>query len=462
MESRKTRDKKMMKYYSTNRKAADVTLADALLLGQAGDKGLFMPSSLPSLSKELLKKARDMSYPELSVAILESYAEGVFSRAELEEICFDAYNFDLPLEKVDGNRYVMRLDQGPTASFKDFAARFMGRAMGRLVKAANKDLLILTATSGDTGSAVANAFLGVDGIRALVLFPIDEVSDRQRKQMTTLEGNVAAVGLPGKFDDCQALVKQAFSDPDLAFLNLSSANSINIGRLLPQSVYYTYAASRLADIGNGEKVVFSVPSGNFGDMMGGVLAFHSGLPVSKFVIATNANDEVPRFLETGVYAKIAPSRVCISNAMNVGHPSNLARLTDLYGGRMDEKGNLIKAPDMERMRKDIFAVSISDAETRETIAEVFEKFKVMLEPHGAVGWAGLMRYLDSNPKDTHTAVCLETAHPAKFPDEVKKAAGMEPEVPKSLSDVEKKSEKYDTLEVSYDAFKAYLKEKYSK
>lgn len=449
-----------MKYYSTNRNVPDVTLADALLLGQAGDKGLFLPRALPTLSSEFLKQARDLSYPELAVAILAPYTEGVFSRKELEEICFDAYDFEVPLEKVDGKRYVMRLDRGPTASFKDFAARFMGRAIGRLVKAANKQLLILTATSGDTGSAVASAFLGVEGIRALVLFPTAEVSDRQRKQMTTLVGNVAAVGLPGKFDDCQALVKQAFSDPDLAFLNLSSANSINIGRLLPQSVYYTYAASRLADIGGGEKVIFSVPSGNFGDMMGGVLAFLSGLPTEKFIIATNANDEVPRFFETGVYAKIAPSRTCISNAMNVGHPSNLARLVDLYGGRMDEKGTLLEVPDMTRMRNDIFAVSISDAETRDTIAEVHEKFGVMLEPHGAVGWAGLMRYLNRHPSDTHTAISLETAHPAKFPDEVKKAVGLEPEVPNSLREVEQKSEHYDTIPVQYDAFKAYLMEHY--
>ncbi len=451
-----------MKYYSTNRNVPEVTLAEALLLGQAGDKGLFLPKRMPTLSAELLKKAKDLPYPALAVEILKPYAEGVFGQKELEEICFDAYNFDVPLEKVDGNRHVMRLDQGPTASFKDFAARFMGRAIGRLVKAANKELLILTATSGDTGSAVASAFLGVEGIRALVLFPTAEVSDRQRKQMTTLRGNVSAIGLPGKFDDCQALVKQAFSDPDLSFLNLSSANSINIGRLLPQSVYYTYAASRLADIGSGEQVIFSVPSGNFGDMMGGVLAFHTGLPVSKFIIATNANDEVPRFFETGVYAKIAPSRVCISNAMNVGHPSNLARLVDLYGGRMDEKGTLIEAPDLEKMRRDIFAVSISDTETRETIADVYEKYKVMLEPHGAVGWAGLMRWFDAHPSDNHTAVCLETAHPAKFPDEVKKALGKEPAAPGSLLEVEAKPEHYDTIEVRYDAFKQYLMEKYAK
>jgi len=222
-----------------------------------------------------------MPYPELAASILGPYAEGVFTRDELLEICLDAYDFDVPLERIDGRRYVMRLDQGPTASFKDFAARFMGRALGRLVRRRGRGLLVLTATSGDTGSAIAHAFLGVEDIRVVVLFPIHEVSDRQRRQMTTLGGNVATLGLDTKFDACQALVKQAFADPDLADMNLTSANSINIGRLLPQSVYYVYAASRLADIGRGEKVVFSVPSGNFGDLMGGLLALHMGLPVER-------------------------------------------------------------------------------------------------------------------------------------------------------------------------------------
>ncbi len=449
-----------MKYYSTNRKVPEVDLADALMMGQAADKGLFLPRVMPPLSDEIKKRARDMSYPELAVQVLRPYAEGVFSRDILEEICFDAYDYDIPLENVVDNRYVMRLDQGPTASFKDFAARFMGRAIGRLVRERGRELLILTATSGDTGSAVASAFLGVPGIRALVLFPIEEVSDRQRKQMTTLSGNVSAIGLPGKFDDCQALVKQAFADPALAHLNLSSANSINIGRLLPQSVYYVYAAAKLADIAGGEKVIFSVPSGNFGDMMGGVLALHTGLPVAKYVIATNSNDEVPNFMSTGEYAKIVPSRVCISNAMNVGHPSNLARLVDLYGGRLDETGALLEKPNMEKLRRDIFAVSISDDETRRTIADVYRAHGTLLEPHGAVGWAGLERYLDDTGAE-EASIALETAHPAKFPDEVKRATGVEPPVPPSLASLDEKAERYDTIEVSFDAFKDYLVKRYT-
>ncbi|MBT3317727.1 threonine synthase, partial [bacterium] len=296
-------------------------------------------------------------------------------------------------------------------------------------------------------------------IKVLVLFPEDEVSNRQRKQMTTLGDNIATLALPGKFDDCQALVKQAFSDSDLTDLNLSSANSINIGRLLPQSVYYTYSASRLADIAGGEKVVFSVPSGNFGDMMGGMLAMQSGLPIEKFVIATNANDEVPLFLETGSYSKLAPSKVCISNAMNVGHPSNLARLVSLYGGHMDEVGKLTKPADMEKMRNELFAISISDQETRATIKSVYENHNTMLEPHGAVGWAGMMRYFDANPSDI-TAISLETAHPAKFPDEVRTLTGCEPVLPPSLEGIEELEELYGELPVDYEAFKSFLVREY--
>jgi len=451
----------MIHFYSTNRQSPRVDLGEALLLGQAPDKGLYMPEELPRFSKEFLRRAKDLSYPELAVEILAPYAEGVFSREVLSEICQDAYDFPVPLEQVSGRHYVLRLDQGPTASFKDFAARFMGRALGRLVREKGQELLILTATSGDTGGAVAHAFLGVKDVRVLVLYPIAEVSDRQRKQMTTLGGNVATLALDSKFDDCQALVKQAFSDPDLAALNLSSANSINIGRLLPQSVYYLYAASRLADIGGGEPVVFSVPCGNFGDLMGGVLCFKSGLPVSRFVVATNANDEVPRFLETGNYQKIDPSLGCISNAMNVGHPSNLARLVALYDGRMDEKGVLHVQPSMDALRRDFYAVSISDEETRQTLSKVQKEHGVMLEPHGAVSWAGLERFMAVHPESAQlAAISLETAHPAKFPDEVRKLTGLEPALPSSMQGLDVKPERIVESASDYATFKAHLLKEY--
>jgi threonine synthase len=451
------------KFYSTNLQVEDVDLADALLQGQARDKGLFLPREIPPIPRELLSAARELTYPELAARLLAPYAEGVFSTEVIEEICHDAYDYEIPIERIDGPRHVLRLDQGPTASFKDFAARFMGRALSRLVRERGTELLILTATSGDTGSAVAQAFHGVEAIQVLVLFPRLEVSDRQRKQMTTLGGNVATLAVDGKFDDCQALVKRAFADPDLTRLNLSSANSINIGRLLPQSVYYVYAAARLADAAGGERVLFSVPSGNFGDLMGGVLAFRAGLPVERFVVATNANDEVPRFFDSGTYEKIDPSRVCISNAMNVGHPSNLARLVAVYGGRLDETGRLIEVPDMDGLRRDFYAVSIDDDETRATIGAVFERHGAMLEPHGAVGWAGLLRYLEAHPEHGGlTAISLETAHPAKFPDEIRAITGKDPDLPPSLAGLDEMSEHYGDLALDYEEFKGHLLREYGK
>jgi threonine synthase len=451
----------MTAYYSTNHDTPEVDLAHALLTGQAPDRGLYMPQPIPPFAEGLLSRARDLSYPELAAAILVPYAEGIFSRDTLLEICHDAYDYAVPLERVTANQHIMRLDQGPTASFKDFAARFMGRALGRLVREREREILILTATSGDTGSAIAHAFLGVEGIRVVVLFPIHEVSGRQRKQMTTLGGNVATLALDSKFDNCQALVKQAFADPDLAHLNLSSANSINIGRLLPQSVYYVYAAAQLADVGGGEKVVFSVPSGNFGDLMGGLLAFRMGLPVHRYVVATNANDEVPRFIAKGRYERIEPSLKCISNAMNVGHPSNLARVVDLYDGHMDEKGNLLKRPDMERMRADLFGVSIDDEETRKTIRTAYEQHETLLEPHGAVGWAGLQHVLADHRdlRDT-VAISLETAHPAKFPEEICALTGVDPSLPPSLQNLDELPEHYTEMETDYAAFKDYLVREY--
>ena len=451
----------MVTYYSTNRRVPEVGLDEALLQGQAGDKGLFMPRPVPPLKAGLLARARDLSYPELAAEVLVPYTDGVFSRDALQDICEDAYDFDVPVEHVEDRRYVMRLDRGPTASFKDFAARFMGRAVGRLVRERRTTLLILTATSGDTGSAIAHAFAGVEGIHVLVLFPRLEVSDRQRKQMTTIGGNVATVAVDGKFDDCQALVKQAFADPDLADLHLSSANSINIGRLLPQSVYYVWAASRIADLAGGERPVFSVPSGNFGDLVGGLLAVRAGLPFTRMVVSTNANDEVPRFLESGRYQKIVPSLVCLSNAMNVGHPSNLARLVDLYGGWMDEQGSLLEPPDMEAIRRDMWGVSINDQETTATIADAWQHHRVMLEPHGAAGWAGLQRYLAVHPEARDLpAVSLETAHPAKFPEQIRRMTGVEPPLPPSLEGIESRQECYGEMAVDYAAFKHRLRTEY--
>ncbi len=357
---------------STNRRSEPVLFRDALLKGLAPDKGLFMPQRIPTLSRQEISSFSSLEYHEIALAVCGKFLQGQIPDHDLAALTRDAYDFPVPLEHVEVGKYVMRLDRGPTASFKDFAARLMGRLINYYLIRGNKKLLILTATSGDTGSAIANAFHGLDNIQVLVLFPEKEVTPRQRKQMTTLGGNVNIIAIDGKFDHCQALVKEAFTDPRLGHLPLSSANSINIGRLIPQIVYYFYAYSRLHKQGD-EPAVFSVPSGNFGDMMGSMLAMRMGLPCKRLVIATNENDEFPKFMADGVYQPIEPSRNCISSAMNVGHPSNLARLIALYGGRMDEKGNISEAADLESMRRDIFAVSISEAETRETIRCAYER-----------------------------------------------------------------------------------------
>ena len=441
-------------FRSTNGQSPAVNLREAFLRGQAPDRGLYFPEKFPTLKPEEIAAFAKLKYHEIAFQVLSKYTDGIIPADVMAAICADAYNFDIPLEHVYDRVHVMRLDRGPTASFKDFAARMMARLMGRFLQEDGRQLTILTATSGDTGAAVAHAFHKVPGTRVIVLFPIDEVSLSQRKQMTTLGDNVRTVAVDGKFDDCQAMVKQAFADDDLKHLPLSSANSINIGRLLPQSVYYFYAASRLAK--PGEPIVFSVPSGNFGDMMGAVVARQMGLPVKKLVAAVNDNDAFPRFLNNGVYEKVVPSRNSVSNAMNVGHPSNLARLVAVYGGRMDETGKIHQAPDPAAMRRDLFSCSISDARTRDTIREVWNKYQLLLEAHGAVAWAGFQDWQATEPLNGLPAVVLETADPAKFPEEIEQTIGFAPDVPATMMATNKLREDFDRMGADYETFKKYL------
>jgi threonine synthase len=372
----------------------------------------------------------------------------------LKQVVEDSYNYDVPLERVFDRMYVMRLDQGPTASFKDFAARMMARLMSRL-RDRGKRLNVLVATSGDTGSAVGEAFKGVEGISVWILYPRNEVSGMQKKQLDSIGDNVHALSMDGKFDDCQNLVKQAFSDPGLAQLNLTSANSINFGRIMPQSIYYVYAYAQLA--AKGEEIVFSVPSGNFGNALGCEYARRMGLPVRMLVMPTNENDEFPNYLRTGVYKKVSPSRACLSNAMNVGHPSNLARFFDLYGGTVDRMGAVHVYPDIKEMRRRIFSISISDEETKKTIRRVYEQYNLLLEPHGAVGWKGLEHYLEAccGPIDD-PCVSLETAHPAKFPDEIIELLGIKPEVPQSMKDLDQRTGEPVELPADYNRLRAFL------
>jgi len=444
----------MVRFHSTNGQSPAVGLREALLAGLAPDGGLYSPDQFPRLTKDEIAGFAALPYHEIAFRVLSRYTEDVIADNVLAALCRDAYNFAVPLEKVHDRVHVMRLDQGPTASFKDFAARLMARLMGRFLEEDGRQLTILTATSGDTGSAVAQAFHNVPGIRVIVLFPFAEVSLSQRKLMTTLTGNVRTVAIDGKFDDCQAMVKRTFADTELKSLPLSSANSINIGRLLPQSVYYFYAASRLAR--PGEPIVFSVPSGNFGDMMGAVVAREMGLPVRKIIAPVNDNDAFPRFLASGVYEKLTPSRNSLSNAMNVGHPSNLARLVAVYGGQMDETGRIHRLPDLAALRRDVFSSSVSDERTRETICDVWAKYKLLLEPHGAVAWRGFQDWLETESLDGLPAVILETANPAKFPEEIEKNMGWSPDVPSAMAAAVQQPEDFDRMGADYENFRAYL------
>jgi len=448
-------------FVSTNGRAPAVNLREALLTGQAPDRGLYIPRQFPRLSISDLTAFSGLPYHEVAFRVLSPFTEGVLDPATLHRMCAEAYDFEVPLEPVEGAERVhcLRLDCGQTASFKDFAAQMMARMFGHFLRETGRQVTILTATSGDTGSAVAHAFHNIEGVRVLVLFPFAEVSRHQRKLMTTLGENVRTIAIDGKFDDCQAMVKQAFADPALQKISLSSANSINIGRLLPQSVYYFFAASRVAR--PGEPVVFSVPSGNFGDMMGAVVAGQMGLPIRKIIASVNDNDAFPRFLATGDYQKIVPSRNSLSNAMNVGHPSNLARLVAVYGGQMDESGGILKAPDLAAMRRDLFSSSISDERTRAALRQAWENHRLLVEPHGAVAWQGFLDWQAAEPSAGVPAVILETAHPAKFPEEIEKNLGFTPDVPPAMIAAEKAPEDYDRMEADYEKFRDYLLNRYA-
>jgi threonine synthase len=446
-------------YYSTNRELntkdikgfkGEVTFKEALFMGQAPDKGLFMPNRLPLVSKEEILSLKGKAYYEVAFEILKKYLKDDITEERLKEICKDAYTFGIPIEKITKNIYLARMDQGPTASFKDFAAQLMSRLMEEL-KEKEREITILVATSGDTGSAIGNAYKGLKGIKVYILYPELEVSEGQRKQLNAIGDNVTTIAIRGKFDDCQKIVKQAFADSELKSLNLTSANSINIGRILPQIVYYFYSYANVE--GKISPVVFSVPSGNFGNSLGCEIARRMGLPVDPLIIATNENDEFPKFLESGVYKKVVPSRQCLSNAMNVGNPSNLARYFDLYGGTIDKEGNVFKQPDRKEMKKHLYSVSISDKETVKTIEEIYREYNILLEPHGAVGVAALMHHYKKIDKP---AICFETAHPSKFPEIIEETLNIFPELHPSLVHIDERVTEPEHLPNDYEAFKNYL------
>lgn len=452
----------MPRFISTNRALAggfkeSVGFRDALFMGQAPDMGLFVPEKLPTFSNDELMALKGKPFRETAYTVMKAFLADEIDYLSLRAMTDEAYRFEIPLEFAGPGAWLMRLDRGPTASFKDIAALMLARLMAHL-REGGKPFTVLVATSGDTGSAVGHAFKGVPGTQVVILYPEQEVSPSQKRQLDTIGGNVSAIAIDGKFDDCQRLVKTAFADEELGVLNLTSANSINFGRILPQACYYVHAYAQLAD--PDEEIVFSIPSGNFGNAFAAELARGMGVPIKRIVLATNANDAFPRFLANGTYEKVAPSRECISNAMNVGHASNLARFFHAYGGVVDKDGKVHKAPKLEKMREALWSVSVSDNETRAVMKEVHTSQSTLLEPHGAVGWKGLDAYRTETRDDT-LAVILETAHPAKFPEIVKEVLGLEPEVPESLADLDSRTGEPDRLPADYEALKTHLMRVYA-
>lgn len=435
-----------MRYYSTNKIAPSVGLNDAVIDGLAPDRGLYMPNKIPRLSIEFFENIQSMNLQEISFAVADAlFGEDVDAEV-LKQIVYETVNFDIPLVKVKDNIYSLELFHGPTAAFKDVGGRFMARLLGYFVKkSGNKKVTVLVATSGDTGSAVANGFLGVDGIEVVVLYPKGLVSEIQEKQFTTLGQNITAVEVDGTFDDCQALVKSAFMDRELKEkLNLTSANSINVARFLPQSFYYFHAWAQLKrdgvfKEGKPNSVVFSVPSGNFGNICGGIFAHWMGLPVKRFIAANNSNDIFYKYLQTGVYES-RQSTATIANAMDVGDPSNFVRIMDLY----KNSHGAISA--------DISGASYSDEQISATMKSLLAQTGYVADPHGACGY----RALEEQLKSGETGVFLETAHPSKFKESVERITGVAVEIPDRLKVFMERSKISVPMSREYSAFRSFL------
>ena len=426
-----------MQYFSTKKKCAAVSFKEALFKGLAPDGGLYLPESIPEFDLEFFKSG--LSYPELACEMIDPYVSGDISTADLEQITKSAFTFDIPLIFLNDKLGVLELFHGPTLAFKDFAARFMARCMEHLLY---DEITVLVATSGDTGSAVANGFFGVKGIQVVILYPSKRVSPIQEKQLTTLGDNISALEVEGSFDDCQRMVKEAFLDDNLREKrSLSSANSINIARLIPQSVYYAWAWKQVS---NGDSVVFSVPSGNFGNINAGILAKRMGLPVKKFIAATNANDVFPKYLQSGKI-KPQPSKHTLSNAMDVGKPSNLDRILKLYN------------QDLNALQEELTSWSFSDNETRSSIHNTKDSFNYIIDPHTAIGLLGLDTYHRENGTD-YMGIVLGTAHPGKFADVIEPIISEKVSMPKRLKESMSKEKHATMVPNQYSYLKEYLLE----
>lgn len=429
-----------MRYYSTNNPEHKVSLEEAVVKGLASDQGLYMPEKIPSLSKELIEQFSDMSFQEIGYRVMGALFSEDLTEKQIRDLVDHTLVFDAPIVEVEEGVYSLELFHGPTLAFKDFGARFCSKLMSLLLTDSEKKVRVLVATSGDTGSAVANGFLGVKGVEVIILFPKGKVSELQEKQFTTLGQNITALEVDGVFDDCQRMVKQAFLDEELnQSLLLTSANSINIARWIPQALYYFYAYSRLPK--NGKKSAFAVPSGNFGNIAAGILAQKMGLPIDHFVAATNVNKVVPEFLN-GESFKAMPSIATISNSMDVGNPSNFPRLLALY----DNSEELLKSH--------VTGYYYSDEETKKVMQEVKTK-GYTLDPHGAVGYLGLKNFMKNHPD--YQGVFLETAHPGKFRDVVEETLDEKVVLPERLEAFMVGVKKAEPLANDYSAFKDFLK-----
>ncbi len=431
-----------MKYYSTNKQAPIATLAEAVVNGLASDRGLYMPEQIKPLSKDFYDNIEKFSFQEIAYQVADAFFGEDVEEEALRNIVSDTLCFDCPVKEVEENIYSLELFHGPTLAFKDVGARFMARLLQYFIKNKSHDgfVNVLVATSGDTGSAVANGFLGVEGIRVYVLYPKGKVSDIQESQFTTLGKNITAIAVNGTFDDCQALVKSAFVDKELNDrMLLTSANSINVARFLPQAFYYFNAYARMKALGKADNLVFCVPSGNFGNITAALFGQQMGLPVKRFIAANNANDVFFEYLQTAQYNP-RPSVQTIANAMDVGNPSNFARILDLYKN------------DHSQIVSRISGATYSDSDIRKTMKECFDKNGYILDPHGACGYQALVEGL----KPGEIGVFAETAHPAKFKTTVEETIGTIVEIPARLAEFMKGEKKVVDLTSDFGDFKTFL------
>lgn len=430
-----------MKYYSTNKNAPVATLEEAVVKGLAADRGLYMPAEIKKLPVSFFEEIDKLSFQEIAYRVADAFFGSDIPAETLKQIVYDTLSFDVPAVKVKDGIYSLELFHGPTLAFKDVGARFMARLLGYFIrKEGKKQVNVLVATSGDTGSAVANGFLGVEGIHVYVLYPKGKVSEIQEKQFTTLGNNITAIEINGTFDDCQALVKSAFMDKELnEHMQLTSANSINVARFLPQAFYYFYAYAQMKKLGKADNLVICVPSGNFGNITAGLFGKCMGLPVKRFIAANNRNDIFYQYLKTGVYSPKS-SVATIANAMDVGDPSNFARIYDLYGGSH------------EAITKEISGEAYTDEQIRETVQAIYNETGYLLDPHGACGYRALAEQLQSG----ETGVFLETAHPAKFLQTVESIIGVEVQIPEKLQAFMKGKKESVPMEKDFASFKSYL------